>query len=64
MGNTLKKTKAVLIGARDRGARAYAPYANNYPNELEFVAFAEMNQERRVAFAKEYSISENQCCAS
>jgi len=60
----LKKTKAVLIGAGDRGAKAYAPYADDYPHELEFVAVAELNPERRKAFAQQYSLLENRCYAS
>ena len=60
----MKKIKAILIGAGDRGAKAYAPYANNYPNELEFVAVAEAIPERRAAFAEEYSLSNEQCYAS
>ncbi|MFJ7936121.1 Gfo/Idh/MocA family protein [Sporosarcina sp. NPDC096371] len=60
----MKKVKAVLIGAGDRGARAYAPYANNYPHELEFVAVAESIPERRAAFAQEYGLSESQCFGS
>lgn len=64
MGNLLKKTKAILIGAGDRGAKAYAPYATNYPDELEFVAVAELIPERREAFAKEYSLSASQTYSS
>lgn len=64
MGNILKKTKAILIGAGDRGAKAYAPYAINYPSELEFVAVAELIPERREAFAKEYSLSASQTYSS
>ena len=60
----MKKIKAVLIGAGDRGAKAYAPYAKNYPNELEFVAVAEAIPQRREAFAKEFSLAEEQCYAS
>ena len=60
----IKKTKAILIGAGDREAKAYAPYANDYPHELEFVAVAELNPQRREAFAQQYSLSENQCYAS
>lgn len=56
--------KAVLIGAGDRGARAYAPYAKNYPHELEIVAVAEKNPERRAIFAKEHSLTEQQCYPS
>src|SRR5699024_10535647 len=43
----MKQKTAVLIGAGDRGMRAYAPYALNYPNELKIVAVAEPNEERR-----------------
>jgi len=60
----LKKTKAILIGAGDRGAKAYAPYAIDYPHELEFVAIAELNSERREAFAKKFALSEEQCYAT
>ncbi|QUW21526.1 Gfo/Idh/MocA family oxidoreductase [Sporosarcina sp. Marseille-Q4063] len=60
----MKKTKAILIGAGDRGAKAYAPYAINYPHELEFVAVAELNPEKREAFAKQFSLSEGQCYAT
>ena len=38
---------AIIIGAGDRGARAYAPYALQYPNELKIIAVAEPNEERR-----------------
>src|SRR5699024_7385073 len=38
---------AILIGAGDRGARAYAPYALEYPHELQIVAVAEPNEIRR-----------------
>ncbi len=57
----LKKIKAVLMGAGDRGAKAYAPYATNYPNELEFVAVAEINPARRKAFAEMYGLAEEVC---
>lgn len=60
----MKKTKAILIGAGDRGARAYAPYALNYPHELEFVAVAELNKERREAFANNYELRDDQCYTS
>ncbi|MEC5423441.1 Gfo/Idh/MocA family oxidoreductase [Virgibacillus sp. C22-A2] len=60
----MKKIKAVLIGAGDRGAKAYAPYAVSYPHELEFVAVAEPNTEKRNNFATEHSISENNCFTS
>ncbi|NBJ68844.1 MULTISPECIES: Gfo/Idh/MocA family oxidoreductase [Clostridia] len=49
---------AILIGAGDRGARAYAPYALAYPNELNIIAVAEPNTERRTSLVKEHLIME------
>ncbi|WP_077297890.1 Gfo/Idh/MocA family protein [Virgibacillus pantothenticus] len=49
---------AILIGAGDRGARAYAPYALAYPNELNIIAVAEPNAERRTSLVKEHLIME------
>lgn len=48
---------AVIIGAGDRGARAYAPYALDYPNELRIVAVAEPNKERREKMCQSHQIS-------
>lgn len=53
--------KAVLIGAGDRGARAYAPYAKNYPHELEIVAVAEKDPERMTIFKEAHALSSEQC---
>lgn len=47
---------AVLIGAGDRGYRAYAPYALKHPDALHFVAVAEPNAERRARFAAAHAI--------
>lgn len=38
---------AVIIGAGDRGGRAYAPYAQEFPNEMRIVGVAEPIKERR-----------------
>ncbi len=51
-----KPLKAILIGAGERGAKSYAPYAHLYPEKLEFVAVAEPIAERRIDFGKEFSI--------
>ncbi|WP_284645230.1 Gfo/Idh/MocA family oxidoreductase [Paenibacillus silviterrae] len=56
----MKKVTAVLIGAGDRGAYAYAPYALHYPHELAFVAVAEPNEQRRQAFAEAHGLSSEQ----
>ncbi len=48
--------KAVLIGAGQRGALDYAPFALIHPEEIEFVAVAEPNENRREAFATQHNI--------
>ena len=55
---------AALIGAGNRGAEAYAPYALQYPDELRFVAVAEPKLERRVRFAEEHNIPGERCFRS
>lgn len=51
--------EAVLIGAGERGARSYAPYALQHPDELRFVAVAEPDPERRAWFAHQHHIPPN-----
>lgn len=46
-----KPIHAILIGAGNRGAQNYAPYALHHPDELKFVAVAEPIEERRKTFA-------------
>ncbi|MBN3526609.1 Gfo/Idh/MocA family protein [Paenibacillus apiarius] len=48
--------KAILLGAGVRGAEVYAKHALQYPEELQFVAVAEPDGERRASFAREYNI--------
>lgn len=48
---------AVLIGAGDRGAQAYAPYALDYPHELKIVAVAEPNELKRNKVIKSHGIN-------
>lgn len=55
----MKKLSAVLIGAGDRGARAYAPFALNYPHELDIIAVADPNADRRQKIMKEHQIPED-----
>lgn len=52
--------KAILIGAGQRGALDYAPYALRNPQELRFVAVAEPLLERRQSFALQHSIPESE----
>lgn len=51
-----KPIEAVLIGAGNRGAEAYAPYALAHPDELRFVAVAEPHPQRRARFAATHGI--------
>ncbi|MFD0711508.1 Gfo/Idh/MocA family protein [Paenibacillus sp. GCM10027626] len=60
----MEKITAVLLGAGDRGARAYAPYAVHYPHELEFVAVAEADPERREAIVQAQGLQPEQTFAS
>jgi predicted dehydrogenase len=48
--------EAVLIGAGQRGAQAYAPFALQYPERLRFVAVAEPDPDRRQQFAAQHNI--------
>lgn len=48
--------KAALVGAGDRGMNSYATYALNHPHEIQFVAVAEPNPERRALFAEKHNI--------
>lgn len=48
--------KAVLIGAGQRGALDYAPFATLHPDALKFVAVAEPNPQRRASFARKHDI--------
>lgn len=52
-----KKITAALIGAGQRGAGAYAPYALSHPDEIGFVAVADSDTERRERFGQEHGIS-------
>jgi predicted dehydrogenase len=54
----MKKVTAILIGAGDRGANAYASYALNNPGTIEFVAVAEKNREKREHFQKVHHIQD------
>jgi len=60
----MKKVTAVLIGAGNRGALAYATYALEHPEELQFVAIAEPDQGRREAFQKTHNLPDSACYTS
>ncbi len=57
----MKKVTMALIGAGQRGTDAYAPYALNHKNEVQFVAVAEPNSFRRENFRQKHDISEDMC---
>lgn len=48
---------AILIGAGQRGADSYGPYALRHPEQLRFVAVAEPITERRQLFAAQHHLS-------
>jgi predicted dehydrogenase len=50
------RVDAILIGAGQRGAEAFAPYALQTPDRLRFVAVAEPDPVRRNAFADQHQI--------
>lgn len=50
----------VLIGAGNRGTRAYASYALEHPNEIRFVGVAEPDPIRRHRFADEHDLDDAQ----
>lgn len=52
----MKKVRLAMIGAGDRGFHCYAPYALEKPYEVEFTAIAEMDDEKRTAFAEQFNI--------
>ncbi len=53
--------KMALIGAGQRGAVAYGPYALEHPDEVQFAAVAEPDAERREYFKKAHGISSDMC---
>jgi len=56
--------RAVLIGAGQRGAKDYAPFALKYPDQLQFVAVAEPILARRETFSRQHNIPADQQFAS
>lgn len=57
----MRQIRLGLIGAGERGANCYAPYALKYPAEVRFVCVAEPVRERREAFAGSHHIPEEDC---
>ncbi len=59
----MKQVTAILIGAGNRGAQAYASYALKYPGELSFVGVAEPREDRRKEFVDEHDIEDKYAVA-
>lgn len=57
----MKQLRLGLIGAGERGANCYAPYALKYPAEAKFVCVAEPLEDRRNTFAQKHGIPEEDC---
>lgn len=55
----MKKVTTAVLGAGLRGRDAYASYALKYKNEMQVVAVAEPDQERRELFAGLHNIDED-----
>ncbi|MFE5318307.1 Gfo/Idh/MocA family protein [Paenibacillus sp. NPDC056579] len=51
-----RKIQAALVGAGKRGRNAYGTYALQRPHEIEFIAVAEPDTEKRELFAKQHGI--------
>lgn len=51
--------QAALIGAGNRGFYAYGSYALRYPHEIQFIAVAELDKEKRNKFAEAHGIPES-----
>ncbi len=51
-----KPIQAIIIGAGQRGMDAYAPYALQHPDQIQFVAVAEPDSERRARFSAQHNI--------
>src|SRR5512142_1891949 len=51
-----KPVEAILIGAGQRGADSYGPFALEHPDQLRFVAVAEPIPERRERFAAQHHL--------
>jgi len=57
----MKKIKAILIGAGQRGMGAYAPYALEHPNEFEIIAVADADIVRNNQFRELYNLNKEVC---
>ena len=64
MQENLRPIQIIVIGAGQRGAGAYAPYALDNPQEARIVGVAEPRDDRRADFAKTFSLPPENVYAS
>lgn len=57
----MKKVTVALLGAGGRGKDSYGAYALKHPDEIQFVAVAEPNEERRLQFSRQHGIKSDMC---
>jgi predicted dehydrogenase len=57
----VKKVSLALIGAGQRGMDSYGMYALHRPDDVQFVAVAEANSDRREKFCAAHGIPEERC---
>lgn len=57
----MRPVKAVVIGAGQRGMFAYAPYALAHPEELQIVAVAEPEADKRAKFQQDHHLPPEAC---
>lgn len=60
----MKPLEVLLIGAGIRGMHVYGDYAKRFPHKLRYVAVAEPNEARRLAFAEKFDIPKGKCYSS
>ncbi len=51
--------EAIMVGAGNRATFAYGPYAQEYPNDLSFVAVADPDMDKRARFASLHDVAPN-----
>ena len=60
----MRQITAIILGAGQRGAEAYAEFARNFPNEMKVVGVAEPREDRRARFSQRYGVPAERCYAS
>ncbi|WP_148933181.1 Gfo/Idh/MocA family protein [Paenibacillus methanolicus] len=60
----MRTIKLAVIGAGARGFLSYMPYVRRSPGEVEVVAVAEPNEERRTRFAEAFNLTSEQLYAT